>query len=316
MRVGPVQSKVISLLIFAPLILTPFTAAHATDYPPSLPNSNVFTTSSEAPKVEGPTGAFTQRIPLDIPPGRIGLQPDLSLDYNSQRTQDGIVGYGWSLSIPYIERLNKTGSQDMYGPNAYFTSSIEGELAVAPRTLATVDGTSTVSVLVVGGGGGGGGSTTGQWPAGGGGAGDYVASSSVALVAQEYTITVGDGGSAGSGGGSSTAGGNGNPSSIAGSGFTTIIALGGGGGANGPAGGAAGVNGASGGGASYNHSGGAATGIMGHKGGDCAGPFACGGGGAGTAGVDRAGPVCLNNFSASISGASAGVRLPSGGAAG
>ena len=30
----------------------------------------------------------------------------------------------------------------------------------------------------------------------------------------------------------------------------------------------------------------------------------------------RAGPVCLNNFSASISGASAGVRLPSGGAAG
>jgi hypothetical protein len=30
----------------------------------------------------------------------------------------------------------------------------------------------------------------------------------------------------------------------------------------------------------------------------------------------RAGPVCLNNFSASISGASAGVRLPSGVAAG
>jgi hypothetical protein len=30
----------------------------------------------------------------------------------------------------------------------------------------------------------------------------------------------------------------------------------------------------------------------------------------------RTGPGCLNNFSASISGASAGVRLPSGGAAG
>ena len=30
----------------------------------------------------------------------------------------------------------------------------------------------------------------------------------------------------------------------------------------------------------------------------------------------RAGPGCLNRFSASISGASAGVRLPSGGAAG
>ena len=32
--------------------------------------------------------------------------------------------------------------------------------------------------------------------------------------------------------------------------------------------------------------------------------------------VNRAGPGRLNNFSASISGASAGVRLPSGGAAG
>jgi HSP20 family protein len=32
--------------------------------------------------------------------------------------------------------------------------------------------------------------------------------------------------------------------------------------------------------------------------------------------IDRSGPGCLNNFSASISGASAGVRLPSGGAAG
>jgi len=31
--------------------------------------------------------------------------------------------------------------------------------------------------------------------------------------------------------------------------------------------------------------------------------------------VDRAGPSCLNRISASISGASAGVRLPSGGAA-
>ena len=43
-------------------------------------------------------------LPLDIPPGRNGLQPDVTLDYNSQRTQDSIVGYGWQLSIPYIQR--------------------------------------------------------------------------------------------------------------------------------------------------------------------------------------------------------------------
>src|SRR5262249_35968270 len=68
----------------------------------TIPNSNALTTPSEAPRVDGPTGALTQHIPLDIPPGRNGLQPDVSLDYNSQRAQDSIVGYGWSLLIPYI----------------------------------------------------------------------------------------------------------------------------------------------------------------------------------------------------------------------
>jgi hypothetical protein len=64
-----------------------------------------------------------------LPPGRNNLQPSLSLDYNSPNTQDGIVRYGWSIPISYIQRLNKTGSQDLYGSNPYFTSSIDGELA-------------------------------------------------------------------------------------------------------------------------------------------------------------------------------------------
>jgi Salmonella virulence plasmid 65kDa B protein len=66
--------------------------------------------------------AHLRSTSIDIPPGRNNLQPDLSLDYNSQNTdQDSIVGYGWTLSIPFIERLNKTGSENLYGPNAYFT---------------------------------------------------------------------------------------------------------------------------------------------------------------------------------------------------
>ena len=84
------------------------------------------------------TGALVQRIPLDIPPGRNGLQPDLALQYNSQNNVDSIVGYGWSLSIPYIQRLNKTGSQNLYGSNPYYTSSLEGELAVSDATSSTV----------------------------------------------------------------------------------------------------------------------------------------------------------------------------------
>src|SRR5258705_4109649 len=126
-KLGSVQSKAISLLTLAAIILPLFApvSAYATDLPPSVPNTNVFTGETEAPKVDGPTGAFTQRVPLDIPPGRNGLQPDISLQYNSQNTEDGIVGYGWSLPIPYIQRLNKTGSQDLYSNTPVFTSSLD-----------------------------------------------------------------------------------------------------------------------------------------------------------------------------------------------
>ncbi len=85
------------------------------------------------------SGALTENIPLDIPPGRNGLQPDFSLNYNSQNLQDNsLVGYGWSLSIPYIQRLNKTGTDRLYTDN-YFTSSKDGELTL----LATSSNSST-----------------------------------------------------------------------------------------------------------------------------------------------------------------------------
>jgi RHS repeat-associated protein len=62
------------------------------------------------------TGAATYSYPLWVPPGPGGLQPELSLSYNSQvvdsafapRTQASWVGMGWSLDTGYIER-------DMHG---------------------------------------------------------------------------------------------------------------------------------------------------------------------------------------------------------
>lgn len=98
------------------------------DPSPTISNSNVFSFQGSQPKVDGATGALTQRVVLAIPPGRNGMQPDIALEYNSQQTEDGIAGYGWSISIPYIERLNKTGSQDLYN-KPYYSSSVEGELA-------------------------------------------------------------------------------------------------------------------------------------------------------------------------------------------
>src|SRR5258707_5925157 len=122
--------RVVSTVLVFYLILSPAQPAFA-DFggtQPTVSNPQVFT-DTDLPKIDGPSGAFTQRVPLDIPPGRNGLQPDVSLQYNSQNTSDGIVGYGWSLSVPYIQRLNKTGSPELYGTTSYFTSSIDCELA-------------------------------------------------------------------------------------------------------------------------------------------------------------------------------------------
>ena len=133
--------QAVSVVVILAFNLSPIAPAFALTGPPTITNPAVFSLQSATPKVDGTSGALTQTISLDIPPGRNGLQPDLSLDYNSQDTdQDSEVGYGWSLSIPYVERLNKTGSQNLYSPNAYFTSSFDGELAT------TTTGTSTPQI--------------------------------------------------------------------------------------------------------------------------------------------------------------------------
>ena len=126
------SSKLIAAILLLSINLIP-TAPVFADFgqgAPTIPNAQPFGIDKQTAKVDSSTGAFTQHIALDIPPGRNGLQPNLALDYNSQRTQDLIVGYGWQLSIPYVQRLNKTGSQNLYnGTTLYYTSSLEGELA-------------------------------------------------------------------------------------------------------------------------------------------------------------------------------------------
>ena len=149
-RKTQVRSRIIAATLIVGINFTPLSSSRrvsVTAPPHHRSRTRTFSPKSTQPKIDGASGAFTQRIPLDIPPGRNGLQPDVTLDYNSQRTQDSIVGYGWQLSIPYIQRLNKTGSQDLYGNTPYFTSSFDGELANTSTTSSATASSSLTNNL-------------------------------------------------------------------------------------------------------------------------------------------------------------------------
>jgi len=60
------------------------------------------------------------------------VQPDLKLNYSSGNHDDTGFGYGWSLSIPFIERYNKSGLQNLFATTtAAFFSSLSGELVAS-----------------------------------------------------------------------------------------------------------------------------------------------------------------------------------------
>jgi RHS repeat-associated protein len=92
--------------------------------------------AARLPSVEGFqvstfTGAATYSFPIQVPPGPGGLQPSLSLSYNSQvvdsansRTQASWVGMGWSLDTGYIQR-NMKGTV-FYEEDDTFTLHVNG----------------------------------------------------------------------------------------------------------------------------------------------------------------------------------------------
>lgn len=80
------------------------------------------------PEIDNTNGALIYEYKITVPPGRNEMTPDLALVYNSATsTKDSLIGAGWSINIPYIERVNKTGSDKLYTDN-YFLSSMDGEL--------------------------------------------------------------------------------------------------------------------------------------------------------------------------------------------
>lgn len=82
------------------------------------------------------TGAATYSIPIWVPPGPKGIQPNLAISYNSQSGEDS-MGPGWSIAgLPAITRCNKTYAQDS-APAAVALTESDGYCLNGNRLILT-----------------------------------------------------------------------------------------------------------------------------------------------------------------------------------
>jgi RHS repeat-associated protein len=87
-----------------------------------------------------PTGAATYSIPINMPPGTHGMQPSLSLVYNSQNG-DGWAGYGWTIAgLSAITRCSQDIEDD--GVNAAVSYQSSDEYCLDGQKLRVITGTS------------------------------------------------------------------------------------------------------------------------------------------------------------------------------
>lgn len=79
--------------------------------------STPFTGLAQAPEANLYTGALTTQIPIEVPPGRNGMQPKLALRYSSAGGPSPF-GIGWKLPVGRIERVTKWGVPRCRGGHA------------------------------------------------------------------------------------------------------------------------------------------------------------------------------------------------------
>jgi len=86
--------------------------------------------------IQAPTansrGTANLRFPIEVPPGRHGVQPDLAITYDSDR-QNGWLGVGWDLSMSSIQVDTRFGVPKYDGSETYL---LDGEM-LAPMVNAS-----------------------------------------------------------------------------------------------------------------------------------------------------------------------------------
>ena len=76
------------------------------------------------------TGSTTYKIPIEVPPARQGIAPNISLMYNSYE-KNGWIGIGWNLDIGAIQRSIKWGVN--YSANDYVFTLNGSSSELVPR---------------------------------------------------------------------------------------------------------------------------------------------------------------------------------------
>ena len=84
------------------------------------------------------TGALTAAIPIDVPPGRQGVQPNLQLAYESAGG-NGWAGMGWKLDLGAIERSTRFGVNYAGNDYTFRLSGISTALVQLPAPAASTD---------------------------------------------------------------------------------------------------------------------------------------------------------------------------------
>src|SRR5512135_610146 len=80
-------------------------------------------------QISSAVGAVSDRIPIEVSPGRRNVQPHLFLTYSSMAGQ-GMVGLGWDLEIGKVARWRGDGTPTVGDPDAfaYVLAGAGGEL--------------------------------------------------------------------------------------------------------------------------------------------------------------------------------------------
>ena len=125
----------------------------------TLPDAVPISNDEDLPALHDPTvgavagnadvsgGAATYTIPIQVPPGRSGMQPSVSLSYSS-RAGNGIAGLGWNLGAgSSISRCPQTRAQDGATRGVQFDAQdrlcLDGQRLMKKVSTATYGAAST-----------------------------------------------------------------------------------------------------------------------------------------------------------------------------